>query len=386
MAFGLSTEISEKTTVDTEISKEGKVVEEKKEIVKEVVVADNPDNPDPAKEPTEEIEENIKPDGTEITDESVLAYFNSKRDKDNQLKSLDEIYKVKEVEKIVEKEVNPYTDVMSESDKAYFKFKRDTGLGREEWDFVNQDVKSIPLLELAKKKVFDDTTLDLNEKDLKEYLQETLSIDFDELSISDKVKLNGFVKSTRANIIETQNKYKNTEKAKPVKTDDVEMVELDNGKKMPKSDYDKLVKDRNDYVKNIEEGVNSVTSSDFKLIVTENGEKREIDLGYEYSKEDKHSMLSDALDINNTISERYRTKDGFKYKELSMDLFRGKKENFEKILQSISQQVRAKTIEEMTASSNNETFGRKTITPVVKTEKGYGNLGTGFGKKGGFGL
>jgi hypothetical protein len=143
---------------------------------------------------------------------------------------------------------------------------------------------------------------------------------------------------------------------------------------------------REEYAKNLTEGVDSVTSTDMKFSVEENGEKRDFNYSYEFSKEDKQSMLSDAMDVAKTINGRFEKKDGFNHQGLAKALWFSDEKNLQKYSTSLYQKARAEAIEELLADSNNENFSRKKLEIAKDKDEGYGSIigneqNNGFGVK-----
>lgn len=326
-----------------------------------------------------------------LNDDLVSKYLRSKY-KDREFESLDDFIKTPEpIEKEVEKIVNPYEDILDEEDKAYLDYKKETGRSRREFDFLQQDISKLSPLDLAQKQVQSDTGMNLSKEETKEYLTETLGIDFSEdaLSTTDKIKLNGFVKPTRENHLEQQEKYRKPLEAKlqaKANAPKPEMVELEDGGVMPKAEYEQLVEDRRIYTESLKKAVDSVASFDFSIPIDNNGEKTDLSISYELSKDDKHSMLSDALDVNATIKREFQTEKGFNHSELAQTLYRGQAKNFNKIMNAVAEQVRAATIEELASNSNNENFTRKPLETLKKSKEGYGELPNGERRPRAFGV
>lgn len=322
---------------------------------------------------TDVVEETIidkKPiEKPELTDDDVLSYF---KNKGRDVKTVDELF----TEKV--KEVNKYEGLIDEDDDAYFKFKKETGRTRKDFEYLKEDFTKVSALELARDRVRQDTGLKLTDAKADAYLEKKLGIDLseNELDTNDEIELNAYSKQFRDSLIADQEKYRTPlEKVTQAKAvNDVEMVQLENGQKIPKSDYDAFTKTRNEYLKNIEQAVNRVTASDFKVIIDDNGDKKEVNFSYEHSKDDRHSMLSDASDPEAAFVKRYQSKDGFNHQALSESMWWGLKENQQKVITAVAQQVRAQTIEEMMESDNNVNFSHKSLQKSNKTENGYGSL------------
>lgn len=323
----------------------------------------------------------------ELNDDRVSEYIKSKYFKDKEFEGLESFLKPKDPEvKEVEKIVNPFEDIMDDYDKNYFNFKKETGLGRSEFDFIQQDLSKKSPLEFSREKIRKDTGLQLTNEEADEYLASELGIDFDEeLSTTDKIKLNAFAKPYKDEQLSLQEKYKTTIRETPQPKTNEDYVELNNGMRVTKKQFKELEQRHLAYQEDMKNAVNSVTALNFKIPIDNNGDKTELDISYDLSKEDKHSMLSDALDLDATVKRKFSTENGFNHSALAQTLFAG--QNLEKIVQAVASQVRAATIEEYAANTNNENFEARPIQKTRTSDDGYAKLtgtdspASGFGVK-----
>ena len=291
----------------------------------------------------------------ELNNDSVLEYIN--KDREEKIVNYEDLFKQPESTEVI-KEVNPYEDVFDDYDKSYFKFKKDTGLSRKEFDFVQQDFSKKSSLELAFDKVRrDNGGSTLTKEQISRYLERKLQIDLDvdEIDSADQIELNAFVKSYKEELIEQQEKYKITENPKK-QTEKVAMVTLENGEQMPKEQFEKLKNQRKEYINNLKQDVSSATSFNVEIAFYNNGDKQIKKFNYEYSDNDRHRMISNATDVDNFISSKFRTEKGFDYKGLAE--FIDKAENIEKYISLSYNQGRAEMLEEKIANDNNEQFSR----------------------------
>lgn len=291
----------------------------------------------------------------ELNNDAVLEYINKNREE--KIVNYEDLFKQPESTEVI-KEVNPYEDVFDDYDKSYFKFKKDTGLSRKEFDFVQQDFSKKSSLELAFDKVRrDNGGSTLTKEQISRYLERKLQIDLDvdEIDSADQIELNAFVKSYKEELIEQQEKYKITENPKK-QTEKVAMVTLENGEQMPKEQFEKLKNQRKEYINNLKQDVSSATSFNVEIAFDNNGDKQIKKFNYEYSDNDRHRMLSNATDVDNFISSKFRTEKGFDYKGLAE--FIDKAENIEKYISLSYNQGRAEMLEEKIANDNNEQFSR----------------------------
>ena len=257
--------------------------------------------------------------------------------------------------------------VFDDNDNKYFEFKKETGLGRKEFDFVQQDFSTKSPLDLAIERVKRGTDIPLTTDQARSYLENKLDIDLSEegLDKNAEISLSEYAKPLKDELISQQEKYRTTVLEKPAPIEKGEMVKLENGEEMPKAKYDQLVKQNQEYIKNLKEGVSSATSFDVDISFDSNGEKQTAKFNYDYSEDDKHSMLSNASDLTAFINQEFRTEKGVDLKGLAEFIHRGK--NTDKLVALAYNQGRAEMLEEKVASDNNEQFG-KAPKPLNKTE------------------
>jgi hypothetical protein len=301
---------------------------------------------------TDGVELDNEPKNVALSDESVRKYITEQREKNED--SFSDYFnpEIKEVEK----NVNPYEDVFDENDKKYFDFKKETNLGREEFDFVQQDFSKKSPLELAQESVRRSSDVKLTTEEINSYLEKKLQVDLssDELDRSDEIELSDYSKPLRQELLSQQEKYKATVSEKRTPVQQVEMVKLEGGEEMPKAKYEELVQQRETYVNGLKEGVSSATSFDVDISFDNNGDKQTAKFNYDYSEDDRHSMVSNASDVNTLIASKFKTDKGFDYKGLAS--FVDKAMNFDKYIGLAYKEAQAQALEGKIASDNNEQF------------------------------
>ena len=300
---------------------------------------------------TADVQENHKPT---YGDEDFIAYAKSKG---REINSFDEAFAERVVEKEVIKEVNPYEGVeFDDDDLQYIKFKKETNRSRKDFDFLNQDINSLSPIELAKQRIEKETGEKFTLEETKEYLEDKFDIDLsdEELSTKAKIELQGFIKPVKDDLIQQQEKYKQPIEKVPQATQDV--ITLENGTTMSKEKYNEMVDSRNDFLDNINTSVDGVAGIGLKFTIDDNGTPREVDYEYDFSQEDKHSMLSIISDVDATIAKRYRTENGFNTEQFAVDMFFSDPTNREKALSSSYHKGRADATEELMKMDNNVNF------------------------------
>ena len=383
MGFGLKADFSKGVTEDLKPIEQPPVEE-----IKPIVNEDKPpvENTDAAKTP---IVEDVK--APELNDDLVSAYLKTKfKEQEQEFNGFDDLFKKPEVQtKEVEKIVNPWEDVMDDETKAYLEFRKETGRTRKDFEFLSQDISAKSPLELSREKIRQEAKMPLTNDQADEYLEKKLGIDLSDpdLSSTDKIELASYSNSYKEKQLEQQEKYrKPLDEVLKAKQNTVQekFVELDNGVRMSESQYNKFTTSQLEHQEAIKKAVDSVASLDFQIPIDINGEKSTIDIRYDVSKDGKHSMLSDALDVNAAMDSRFLTKEGFNHSGYVQAIHKGL--HFDEILAAAVKQTRAATIEEMTANGNNENFDARPMHKVKTGKEGYGQLPSGDSRPRTFGI
>lgn len=263
-------------------------------------------------------------------------------------------------EKIVEtKEVNPYEGLIDDEDKAYFDYKKETGRSRKEFEALNSNLDELPRINLARERVRKETGLSLTNEQVDEYLADTLGIDLEDMSSSDQVKLAKFTKEILDEKKAEQEKYRKPveNKSTPANQEaQKEYVKLTNGSVMLKSDFEAMENNRLTAIQEAKEAVNSVTASSFKVVVNDNGTDKELNYSYEYSDEDRHSMVSVVSDIDGVMEKRYRSEKGFNHGQFAEDMTWSDPKFREKAIASIVHKAIAENTEEVMKANGNFNF------------------------------
>lgn len=268
----------------------------------------------------------------------------------------------KVVEKIIEKVVNPYEDLMDDEDKAYFNFKKETGRSRKDFEALNSNLDEIPKIDLARERVRKESGINLTNEQIDEYIADELGIDLEDMSASNQIKLAAYTKSILEERKAEQEKYrtpienKQQAEAKNENTQQNEYVTLENGAVMLKSQYDNLEKTRQQAILQAKEAVNSVTNSDFKITIDDKGTPKEMNFAYEYSEEDKQSMVSIVSDIDGVVASRYGSENGFDHKRFAEDMQWSDPKFREKAIASLLHKAIASNTEEVLKERGNINF------------------------------
>jgi len=314
---------------------------------------------DKTKEPTKNNDEpTTQPNEFEVDDEKVLNYLKEKKGKE--LNSLDELFKEPEPQE------NPL-EGLSEEAKGFVEFNKQTGRGYQEYLAVQRDLSQTNPVQIAREKAIANSDGYLNNDNVDEYLTEELGVDisdFDSMTPVEKMKLKNYGSDYLKEQKELQEKYKQPDQAKK----QPEMVTLENGQKMPKETYDKLLDQQNQYQNNIKEASDNIKASTFNIKIDDNGVEKEMNLDYEYSKDEVHNMAKSALDIDKFYMESFGTKDGVDYAKLQEGLHWANPQTREKSIQAIVHKALAKQAEEFAELEHNSEVKTKSI-PKGKNSK-----------------
>ncbi len=238
----------------------------------------------------------------EYTDDAVLDYLRKKSGKE--LSSIDDLFKTPDP-------VDPYANLPEET-QQYLKFNAETGRDYEDFQKLNIDYGKMTPLQIAQQKAMEFTDGQLNQTEINEFLEKELGIeDIAELDKIDAARLNAYGKDFIQNKLAEKEKYKQPiAKPEPPKQEGPEMVKLENGMVMPKEAYENMESQRLQYVDAIKNSTDKITSSSVAVKIDDNGTEKIMDLNYDYSKEDKHDMVSYAMDVNQMVQKISGTKEG----------------------------------------------------------------------------
>ena len=283
-----------------------------------------------------------------------IAFNFLKKSKGLEVENFDDLLKPKEVD--------IYEGVYDEDDKAYLKFKKETGRSRKDFEALNTNLDEIPKIDLARERVRRESGITLTNEQIDEYIADELGIDLEDMSASNQIKLAAYTKSILEERKAEQEKYrtpienKQQAEAKNENTQQNEYVTLENGAVMLKSQYENLVNTRQQAILQAKEAVNSVTNSDFKITIDDKGTPKEMNFAYEYSEEDKQSMVSIVSDIDGVVASRYGSEKGFDHKRFAEDMQWSDPKFREKAIASLLHKAIASNTEEVLKERGNVNF------------------------------
>jgi len=312
-----------------------------------------------------------------IDDQKFFEYYKEKTGKE--ASSFDDFFIEKIVEKEVVKEIDKFDGVnFDDDDLSYIEFKKSTGGTRKDFEFIKQDIESINIIDLASKRIQKETGQKLTKEQTIEYLEDKFDMDLsdmDNLSVRAKIDLSGYTKPIKDEILQKQEEIKN-KKPEPKQNVNVQVndnvVTLENGTTMPKERYEQLTQERNGYLQSIQVSADRVGGEKHIITIEDNGVEKEFDFVYEFTNEDKHSMLSDLNDLTATIEREYKTEKGFDTDRLMVDRYFMNPENREKLVQRVYDKAYADAVASLMKVENNVDFS----TPQIPKNTQFGNFET----------
>lgn len=269
---------------------------------------------------------------------------------------------------------DPYKDFYSEEDKEYFSFKKNNpGTTRADFEESKVDYDKLDRKDLLRKSLREKYGITDSDSDLDEYIEDKLGIPMGEseaeMSVTERVALRketeDYIKNKKA---QQQKWQENIVEEKVETAQKEEMIRLENGQEIPKAKYEKLVEDRNNYIKSNEEALNRVNATAFKLKIDENGSKRDIEYSYTFDKEDKHRMQSLTTDVVDSFNKTYSTENGYNHELLNENKAWEDPKIRGKMLQSIAQSIRAEAIEEVMKEKGNVSIGKQKDLPAQQSK------------------
>jgi hypothetical protein len=350
-------------TDQTEAPIETPVEEKQTETTQTIVDVKNTETPIEGQSPKDlgvTVKENDNPNTAvveqtkqlELSEDAVLAYL--KKSSGKELTSINDLFKEPE------KSLDPF-EGLSDDAVQFLKYNKETGRSFNDFQELNTDYTKLTPLQVAEKRAIELSGGELEGEEIYQYLEKKLNIDLSDIGAIDKfdlIELKNFGKEYLEKKVLEKETYK-----KPVERDTKgegpEMVTLENGVQMQKTEYDKAVIQRQNFEKLLKDSTDNITSSDFKIKIDDNGTETFLDLSYDYSKDEKHNMFSSALDANKSIQEMFSTDNGFDFAGYQQAMYRANPINFGKIVNSLVNKARAEWVEESVKQRTNANFTTK---------------------------
>lgn len=312
----------------------------------------------------------------QIDDDVILAYFRDKKGKE--LESLDDLFKTAEPPA----PADPY-EGMAEDVVAFLKYHKDTGRGFNDYVELNKDINAMSPVDIAVDRAMSEIGGGVTREDAVAYLEKKLGVDMsspEEMDKADLMELRVYGNPHREKLIEQQQKYRMPVSAAQGR-ENQDLVRLDDGTVMQREEYENLRSQRELYLENIRKTADSITGSNFKVKVDNNGEEKVYELGYEYSTEDKHNMVSASADIRSTFSQLFESQKGFDYAGLEEAMWWANPNNRAKAINSIVHKALAERTQEFMEITNNTGVKTGKIPKPDGAKPVAVTAGSGYGVK-----
>lgn len=298
--------------------------------------------------------------------------INWAKENGREVSDVNDLLKPIEVEKEVIKEINPWAEILDPEDEAYFKFKKETKLGRKEFEALSVDVDALDPLDVAREQARRDIGVSkLSQEIADQHIAEKLGIDLDDLTEYDKVKLIGYGKSIRDEKKSQQEQYRkpaeNTTTEQNQQSTKQEYITLPNGAVMRKEDFESAQIAQQKTTEEAVQAVKTVSAANFKMSVDDNGSVTEVEIPYVYSEQDVQNMASIVSDVPGTIAKRYNSENGFNHAAFGEDMQWSDRQFREKAISSIAQKIDAQATERTLKLVGNHNFNPD--KPIDKQQK-----------------
>jgi hypothetical protein len=330
-----------------------------------------PDEPKPSGDDL-----NFQPEDkpTQLDDSVVLEYLNKKSGKTAE--------QISDYLKEPEAVADPMEGLSDDWVQA-LKFAKETNRPISDFIKATQDVDKISAIDLAR-----DLTREIDKNltpaEIDEYLQEELNIDLsnpESITGTERIRLERFVKDYRAQRKAEQEKYSQPVE-RPEQPEQPKLIDLPNGLKATKEQIDQFTKSRNQYLESLKSSTDKITDSVYQVEIDDNGGKHQLEFAYEYSKDDKHGMLSSSSDVEASLQKMFTTDKGLDTAALQEAMFWADPKNRTKAISSIIHKVIADRTEEFAKRRGNVNFGSNGM-PAEKKKTAASGLripGTGGGQ------
>jgi ribosomal protein S10 len=324
---------------------------------------ENQNNPKETPKPSED-DLNFQPENksVELDDSVVLEYLNKKSGK--KIDKIDEYFKEQEA-------VADPMEGLSDDWVQALNFAKETKRPIDDFIKATQDVSKISAIDLARD-LTREIDQNLSSAEIDEYLQEELNIDLskpEEMTGIEKIRLERFVKDYRAQRKAEQEKYSQPVE-RPDKPEQPKLIDLPNGLKATQEQLDQFTQSRNQYLESLKNSTDKITDSVYQVEIDDNGGKHQLEFGYEYSKDDKHSMVSSASDVEASLQKMFTTDKGLDAASLQEAMFWADPKNRTKAISSIIHKVIAERTEEFAKRRGNVNLGPKGMPAEQKKNGG----------------
>jgi len=288
-----------------------------------------------------------------------------------------------------EPEPNPEPQYDEETSN-FLKYQKETGRGLSDWNKLNQDLKKLNPIELARGRVIEENKgVELDPEEVDFLIEDELGFDPNDkdLDAGEKVKFKKFYGSHLRKMQEEQQEYnKPAEGYEPSKQEEDtktnsqpknggDKVKLSNGAEVSAEEHQQA---RQNYLDRRNESVKDLGEEKYEFEFEGKDGKKEYAYSYEFNDEDRHGMLSITEDVGSILHD-YEDKDSgeFNHKDFNKDMWWTKKDNRDKAISAMLSKARSEVIDEQISQRRNLNFDSPSQQATPKKDDGYAKVGGG---------
>ena len=315
-----------------------------------------PDNQDPPANPNNDPADPAQPSNEpqELEESRIKDFFKKRYGKE--VDSFDELFK-----EPTQPDPAPSNDDRDEEVMMFERFKKENGGGLKEFNELHKDWGKVSDLDVIREQVKEESGIEDNNK-IDALIKRKYGLDADEdlksLDENDMVYIeadaNKYRKQRSEKNTETLEKLKQApENQDPQRSNREEMITLTNGQQVTKDQYKQMTDARDKYLETNQKAIDEISEAKFSTkLTTKDGEKN-FDFNYQYTDQDKQSMLSSTEDLSKALG-RFQNEEGqLNHKELNEGLLWANKEFRENAINKIIQQALSNGIQEQMKEERN---------------------------------
>jgi hypothetical protein len=282
--------------------------------------------------------------------------------------------------------------IMDSETEDWVRYNEETGRPLRDWISSKEDLSKTDPLSLAKDRIRNENAgVDLTEEEVNFLLEDKLGFDPSESELDPKEKalFKQFYGAQLKLKQEEQQKLStpldgHTQKSQPnAQPTNGGKVKLSNGMEVDEASY---TQQRQQYLTERNQQIEGLVEEKFNLLIEGKDGKKEMALDYQFTPEDRRGMMSDTEDLGSLMNPFYDQEGKVKIADLSLAVWRGKKENFDRVLGIMASKIRSEVIAEMVGNRRNLSLDQPSAPPAPVLNQGYATVGgtqsqTGVGVK-----
>jgi hypothetical protein len=293
-------------------------------------------------------------DQAELEESKIKDFFKKKYGKE--VDSFDELFK--------EPEGNQQSTTLEDRDEEvllFERFKKENGGGLKEFNELHKDWGEVSDLDVIREQIKEESGIN-DKKKIDALIKRKYDIDPDEdlksLDEDDKVFIeadaNKFRKHKSNKNAEILEKLKQGSLGQdPQRSNREEMITLNNGQQVTKEQYKEMTDARDRYLETNQKAIDEISEAKFSAKLTTKDGEKSFDFNYQYTDQDKQSMLSTTEDLSKALA-KFKTEDGqLNHKELNEGLLWANREFRENAINKIVQQALSNGIQEQLKEERN---------------------------------